>query len=151
MRLYVDTNIFVDFLSYRTPFYEAARMLFLLGSLGELDLRMGAQQATDIVYILTTGPSRMTSGEAKEALRLLRPYVDICSLDALDVDAALDSGWDDFEDACIYQCALKMKADAIVTRNQDDFARSSIKVFDCIELLDYLEREKGLVYEEIPW
>ncbi len=151
MKLLIDTNIFIDFLTYRSPFYELARKLFLVGSLGEFDLSMGAQQATDIFYILTTGPYRMTIDKAREALRYLRQYVQVCSLDALDIDAALDSAWDDFEDACFYQCALKIKADAIVTRNREDFARSSIKVFDCAELFDYLENEKGLVYGEIEW
>ena len=74
----------------------------------------------------------------------------VYSLTEADVDAALDSAWDDFEDACVYQCARKIKADAIITRNQKDFARSSIRVFDCDELFAYLEKEKGLVYDFIP-
>jgi len=45
----------------------------------------------------------------------------------------------------------KLEADAIVTRNQKDFEKSLIKVFDCDELFAYLAEEKGLVYEEIPW
>lgn len=39
----------------------------------------------------------------------------------------------------------------IITRNQKDFEKSSIKVFDCDELFAYLAEEKGLTYEEIPW
>ena len=54
-------------------------------------------------------------------------------------------------DACVYQCALKLKADAIITRNRKDFEKSSIRVLDCEELFDYLAEEKGLVYEEIPF
>lgn len=46
--------------------------------------------------------------------------------------------------------ALKVKADAIVTRNQEDFEKSSIKVFDCTGLFAYLEEEKGLVYDFVP-
>ena len=72
------------------------------------------------------------------------------ALSETDVDAALDSPWSGFEDACVYQCALKVKADAIVTRNQKDFEKSSIKVFDCTGLFAYLEEEKGLVYDFVP-
>ena len=50
----------------------------------------------------------------------------------------------------MYQYALKLEADAIVTRNQEDFEKSSIKVFDCDELFAYLEEEKGLAYDFIP-
>ena len=51
----------------------------------------------------------------------------------------------------MYQYALKLEADAIVTRNQKDFEKSLITVFDCDELFAYLAEEKGLTYEEMPW
>ena len=47
-----------------------------------------------------------------------------------------------------YQCALKLKADAIIAANQRISEKSSIKVFDCDELFPYLARRRGLVYEE---
>lgn len=61
-------------------------------------------------------------------------------------DQALDSPWLDAEDACIHLCALKIKADAIITSNKKDFERSSIKVFDCDGLFAYLKQEKNLDY-----
>lgn len=151
MRLLVDTNIVIDRLAHRKPFEDAAKKLFLLGALGEFDLCIGASQVTDIFFLLTSGPEKMSFDEGKLALRRLREYVRVCSLNEADVDAALDSAWNDFEDACVYQCALKIKADAIVTRNQQDFEKSSIKVLDCDELFAYLAEEKGLTYDEIPW
>ncbi len=151
MKLIIDTNVVIDNFAIRKPYDEVSRLLFLLGSLSEFELWVGASQVTDIFYLLSTGTGKMGGQQTLEALRNMRKHVQICSLDALDIDAALDSAWEDFEDACFYQCALKIKADAIVTRNQEDFARSSIKVFDCAELFDYLENEKGLVYEEIEW
>ena len=39
---------------------------------------------------------------------------------------------------CVYQYALKLEVDAIVTRNQKDFEKSLIKVFDRDELFAYL-------------
>ena len=51
----------------------------------------------------------------------------------------------------MYQYALKLEVDAIVTRNQKDFEKSLIKVFDRDELFAYLVEEKGLTYEEMPW
>lgn len=151
MRVLVDTDIVIDHLAHRKPFEDAAKKLFLLGAMGEFDLRIGASQVTDIFFLLTSGPEKMSFDEGKLALRRLREHVRVCSLSEADVDAALDSTWDDFEDACVYQCACKLKADAIITRNQRDFEKSSIKVFDCDELFAYLAEEKGLTYEEIPW
>ena len=84
----------------------------------------------------------MRRSEEEHAATLRGAYARICPSTEADVDAALDSAWDDFEDACVYQCARRLKADAIITRNQKDFARSSIKVFDCDELFAYLEKRR---------
>ena len=151
MRYVIDTNIFIDFFAHRKPYEDSARKLLLLGALREFSLWVSSSQITDIFFMLTTGPQRMNREQAKTALRMLRKQSRVCSLAEADVDAALDSTWDDFEDACVYQCALKLKADAIITRNQKDFEKSSIKVFDCDQLFAYLAEEKGLTYEEIPW
>ncbi|CVH80236.1 type II toxin-antitoxin system VapC family toxin [Rubneribacter badeniensis] len=150
MRLLVDTNIVLDYLDERPSFFQSARKLMILGFLHELELWMSASQATDLFYLLTNGGRASEAGEVKKSMRQARQFIRICSLTESDVDAALDSSWDDFEDACVYQCALRLKADAIITRNQKDFERSSIKVFDCDELFAYLEEEKGLAYDFIP-
>ncbi len=146
MRLLVDTNILVDHLLDRRPFSEPASLLIALGRLREFELWMSASQITDVFYILSDGGKAARALMVRAALRRMREAVRVCALLESDVDATLDSPWDDFEDACVHQCALKIKADAIITRNQEDFARSSIKVFDCDELFAYLRDEKGLDY-----
>ena len=141
MRLFVDTNIVLDYLDERPGYVGPARKLMILGFLHELDL----------FYLLTNGGRASEATEVKRTMQRARQFIRVCSLNEADVDAALDSTWNDFEDACVYQCALKLKADAIITRNRKDFEKSSIRVLDCEELFDYLAEEKGLVYEEIPF
>lgn len=151
MKFLVDTNVIIDHVRDRGPFGDPARKLLTLGILREFELWMSASQVTDAYYLLTAGGKPSLADKVKSSLKGVRAAVRVCSLTEADVDAALDSTWDDFEDACVYQCALKLKADAIITCNQKDFERSSIKVFDCDELFAYLAKEKGLVYEEMPW
>ena len=100
---------------------------------------------------LTGGGKPALAVQLKRDLKKLRQGVRICGVNEVEFDAALDSSWSDLEGSCVHQCALKLKADAIIARNQKDFEKSSIKVFDCDELFAYLAEEKGLVYEEIPW
>ena len=146
MRLLVDTNIIIDYLQDRRPFSELAELLLTLAYVKEHELWVSSSQVTDAFYLLSEGGKPALAENAKHLLRQMRQVVRIGSLGELDIDAALDSPWEDFEDACVYQCACKVKADAIITRNQKDFARSSIKVFDCDELFTYLKDEKGLDY-----
>ena len=151
MKIFIDTNIFIDYFAMRMPFYNSAKKLLAVGFLGEYEMWSGASQLTDIFYLLTNAKEseRFTSQQAKEELKKLRQYVNICSLTQSDVDNALNSTWNDFEDACIYQCACKIKADAIITRNKKDFEKSSIHVFDCDEWFSYLKETKGISFDEI--
>ncbi len=122
-----------------------------LGFLREFELWMSSSQFADAYYLLSDGGKPSLADDVKGKLKGVREAVRACSLNEADIDAALDSTWDDFEDACVYQCARKLKADAIVTRNQKDFGKSSINVFDCDQLFAYLEEERKLTYDFLPF
>lgn len=149
MKVFLDTNILIDYLAYRQPFYESARKVLVLSALGEFEPWVGASQITDVFYVLTAGPEKMDSATAKNVLRRLRQHVRVGSLSEAEIDDALESPWEDFEDACVYQTAVALNVDVIISRNQKDFSRSSIKVMDCQEFFAFLEEKHGLAYEEI--
>ena len=151
MRLMLDSNIVIDYIKLREPFYASARKLVMLGFLAEHELWFSSAQANDVFYTLTGGGRPSQAAQLKQDLKKMRQGMRICGVNEVQFDAALDSSWVDLEDACVYQCALRLKADAIITRNQKDFEKSTIKVFDCDELFAYLAEEKGFTYEEIPW
>lgn len=150
MRVLIDTNVALDAVARREPFYDKARLLFLAGYVKEIELWMSVSQMTDVFYIHTQGKSSLAF-EGKRSLRLLRKCINVVSMGEIEFDEALASGWGDLEDACVHVAARCAKADVIVTRNKADFARSSIRVMDCEELFDYLEKEKGLVYDEVEF
>lgn len=151
MNLLVDTNIAIDCLQNREPFAASARKLFCLGYLKEMSLWMSVSQFTDAIYVLSDGGRPSLMGETRRQMKSLLKSVHLCPLNEEDAKAVLDSTWEDLEDAFVYRAALKVNADAIITRNQQDFQKSFIKVLDCEEFFVWLEAEKGLVYEEIPW
>lgn len=149
MRLFLDTNIMLDHILGRQPFADDAEKLMLLLSLNELEGWCGVSQYTDLFYVLTHGAGKVAPDAAKDSIRLMRTAVHGCSLSDEDAENALDSTWADFEDACIYQMALKVEADALITRDKEGFALSSIPVFDCVQLFVWLREKKGLDYDEI--
>lgn len=57
------------------------------------------------------------------------------------------SNWSDLEDCLVFRNASGVKADGIVTRDANGFARSSIKVYDYDELFDHLRDAYGLDYD----
>jgi predicted nucleic acid-binding protein len=149
MRLFVDSNIIIDYLAVREPFYSDARKLMILGALGEADLWVSASQFSDIFYVLTEGGKTSLSGEWQARLKLCRSFLNICGVLDADIDATLDLNWSDLEDAGVYRCAQKVNADFIITRDLKGFAASSIPILDAAGFFAYLEREKNLSYEEL--
>ena len=122
-----------------------------MGALGEVDLWMQPSQFTDAFYLLTEGGKPRLAESVKLRLLKVKRLARICTLGEYDIENALESSWPDFEDACLYQCAKKLHAEAIITRNQADFDRSTIPVYDCAEFFAHLKNVHGLVYEEIDW
>ena len=55
------------------------------------------------------------------------------------VDDSLASQFNDFEDAMQYYCALRAKADIIITRNGKDFSASKLPVMTATEYLSTLK------------
>ena len=68
-----------------------------------------------------------------------------------DACAAVSSNFDDLEDALIYQAARSVKAEAIITRNQKDFEKSSIPALNSNEFFDWLALHKSIHYAQIDF
>lgn len=145
-RYVLDTNIVIDFVEKRAPFYEASRLLMLLGRIGEFELWLLESQFTDLIYILTEGGNSSRMQQTLQALRGLRSFIEVYSNGAEGIDRMLNTDRDDPEDALIHEAALALQADAIITRNQDDFGGSLVKAMDCEQLFAYLEDTHDLVY-----
>jgi predicted nucleic acid-binding protein len=54
------------------------------------------------------------------------------------VEKALNSDFEDFEDALQYFCALDSKCDIIITRNQKDFKQALLPVMSAEEYIKSL-------------
>lgn len=149
LRLLLDTNVVIDYLDAREPHYEKARLLMLAGYAGEFELWITASQVSDLIYILSEGGSRERMPSVLERLRRLRSFVEVFATGESEVGRMLAASWKDPEDCLLFETALSLKADAIITRNQKDFETSLIKVLDCEEFFKWVKREYSLDYDEV--
>ena len=121
MRIMLDTNIVIDILEKREPFF-ANSYLVLLNALENGDLcMMPVSAVTDIAYILRK------SGDVKDKLLKLSYMISLTDVTADDFNEAVKSDMPDFEDALLAACAKRNKADCLVTRNVKDFAKSPVR------------------------
>lgn len=143
MRLFLDTNVLIDFLAKREPFYENARELMALSAAGILELWMSSSQVTDLVYILSNGGKTGQQDAARAAVKGLRRLVHVCAPGEQQVDDALESSWKDFEDAFVHEAARLVGASRIVTRDQTGYVQSRIPVVSPSEALTQVRAVQG--------
>lgn len=149
MRVVLDTNILLDVVLRREPFYSDARLLMMFGYLGEFELWMGSSQVTDFIYVASYGGKASEVEKVKNLMAYLRKVVHIYATNEDDFDAVSESTWTDLEDAFVFQTAQNIKAGAIISRDKTGFSKSPIKVFDCTEFFAYLKEKRGVSYEEV--
>jgi len=124
MKIYFDTNIIVDVLRHREPFYENSNKILMLAVDGQIDGIVCTSAVTDIYYLI-----RKQYEEAKTAIGIIFDILEIIKpVDTLvtDVFCAAELGFRDFEDAIVAAIAQREKADYIITRNIADFSKSPI-------------------------
>lgn len=148
-KLLVDTNVLIDYLSMREPFYDEARLLMIVGRVGEFELWMTSSQVTDLIYILSDGGKQSLMPSVLERLRGLRTFVEVFAVGGAEADRMLASAWKDPEDALMFESALSLKADAIITRNAKDFESSLVRAMTAREFFNWLRDEKGVDYQEV--
>lgn len=147
-RLFLDTNVVIDYLAHRDPFYEDARKTMLLGALEQAELWTSPSQFSDFFFIVAEGGRASVSADARERLCKLRGFLHVCVMRDADIDAALESGWADLEDALVSRCAVNMGVDYLITRDTHGFEASECAVLTPAEFFERLQRD-GLRYEEV--
>lgn len=137
-KLFIDTNIVIDLLAERKPFYEDAAKLFSLSDKNKIKLSVSSLTFANTNYILQKTNSAST---AKEILRKFKILTTVLSLDDKIIDLALnDSGFGDFEDAIQYYSAIENSQEILITRNLKDFKTSKIPVMTASEFIKSLKQ-----------
>ena len=132
-KVFLDTNIVVDFLCERGQFYLPAARIVVKAFHGEIELCCSSLTFATASYLM--GKSRLDS------VAIFQKIASFCTLctptivDGTTIDEALHSEFTDFEDAMQYFSARRFGADIIITRNKNDFLNSQIPCYDPVEFL----------------
>lgn len=124
MKVLLDTNIILDVILQRQPFFTFAFEILKLSDAGELESYITSNSITDIFYVLRKHFNNVD--DRKKAVKHILNMVDIVSVTRTDIFKSFELEYTDFEDALQTQCAKKVKANYIITRNVKDFKDKSI-------------------------
>lgn len=123
--LFVDTDVVLDLLARREPFYGAAARLFSEAEAGNLTLCVSSLTFANLFYLLR---KQHPGPQAQQVLRTFKQLVSVVSVDDTIVEQALHAGFTGFEDALQYFCALSARCSGLITRNVRHYRKSSIRV-----------------------
>ena len=131
-QILLDTNIVLDLLARRMPFYDEAAELLSLADRKTISLSLSSLSLANTHYILT---KYTTEREARTIIRNFKVLVQVLSFDDKITDLALNSDFKDFEDAIQYFTAIENDQELIVTRNMSGYRKSKIPVMTAREFI----------------
>jgi predicted nucleic acid-binding protein len=134
-RIFIDTNVMLDLLGERKPFYESIAKIATLAEKEKLTMFVSPISFATVNYFLTKFENSIV---AREKLRKFKIISKICSLDEQTIEKGLNSSIRDFEDALQYFSATESNCDIIITRNGKDFKKSLLPVMTADEFLKSL-------------
>lgn len=126
MKLFLDTNVILDFVLNRLPFSEDASSIIEHATINKFEIFISSSSITDIYYIISKKYNKKIAHDFISDVVL---NFKLTEVNHTTISDAVKSTFNDFEDAVQYQSALHANVNFIITRNVKDFAKSKIKIF----------------------
>lgn len=136
-KIFLDTNIVVDFLGERENFYEASAKVLTLADQKKIKIFTTSNTISTTYYIISKYEN------SRIAIEKIRKFKLLCSISITDdevIEKAINSNFKDFEDAIQYFSAVATDCDLIITRNEKDFKNALIPVMNAESYLQTLKK-----------
>jgi predicted nucleic acid-binding protein len=133
MRLFVDSSVILDAVKHSGPHYEDAKYFLMLGYTTEIELWMSPLQFSEVLNVAAAAGRDMFHYS-----RELRRSINVAQLSTRELASAEARPWVDFNAAVVFDLALSIRAEAIITNEPLKYVASSIPVYDCKKLAEYL-------------
>lgn len=136
MVILIDTNVALDFLTMRQPYYNDARNVIMICAKEKVKGYIAFHSLPNFFYILRKNYSE---ADRRAMLKKLCTVLEVTGASHDKVCEAIEQvGFSDFEDCLQDECAREISADYIITRNLDDFRTSQVKAVTPQKLLEII-------------
>lgn len=135
-KVFVDTNILIDFLGDRMPFADAAEELVLMAEAKTIEVYVSPLSFDNIYYILS---HQFSHTQLMKMFDQLLRHIKVLNTNKEVVQKAVMSDFVDFEDAIQYFSLIKEKGiSTIITRDRKGFRKGKLSVMTAEEYLKQL-------------
>lgn len=131
-KVFVDTDIILDLLSNRLPFYIHSANLFSAADKNEIKLYVSSLSFANLNYILS---KQYSADQARKKLLKFKTLVTVLSVTDKVIELALSSEFKDFEDGIQYFTAIENNIKIVLTRNLKDYKSAQISVLTAEQFL----------------
>ena len=133
MNIFIDTNVLVDVVAMRDPFFDDSYRAFSRGVKGNGNRVLVSDFAICTMAYLVR---KRLKGEAlRIMLDNLQKHLSIVPVGPQAIADAIANFTNDFEDEVQYRAALATHADIIITRDKTGFAKASMSVMTPTEFI----------------
>ncbi len=135
-KIFTDTDIIIDLVAMREPFYPHAARLFSLADQGKIKIFVSALTFANLNYIITR---QLSHEQARKAMSAFKSLVTILPLTEKIIELALVSKFKDFEDGLQYHTATEHQVKKLITRNLKDYKNANIIVMTAEQYINGLK------------
>lgn len=136
MKILFDTNVILDVMLLRKPFYESSALILAQVERKNIDGYVCSTTITTIHYLVEKAKGRKAAlFQIKNILKIFQ----VSQVDKSCLESALTSKIEDYEDAVLDESGFRERIDGIVTRNTKDFRQSKLNIYNPEELLKILK------------
>ena len=146
MRVFLDTNIFLEYFQRRTYHKEVSRIFDAIED-GNIKAYVSAGTIYTLAYLIRMELKRMQIHRPEQTIRLRTALNTILSLVSVGnvshknfQQGTNDNGFDDIEDSFQYQCAVQNKCDVIITINLHDYLGADFSKIQVLSPQEYVEK-----------
>ncbi len=132
MNVFLDTNVLLDVLAQREPFYTASAQVWTLAETGRIVGFVSTLSLPNLFYLMRRSEG---SRKAKKNLGILRDIFQLVPLDEQITHQSLGADIEDFEDAVQFFSVIRAGATTLITRNPKDFPKGDIAIQTPAEFL----------------
>ncbi len=138
MKIFLDSDVIIDFLTGKEPFLNEIKIIIHKGIRKEFKLYTSALIIANVHYFIAKTEN---SKQAIYKIDKLTSFIKVLSVGEREILESIKSKFKDFEDCIQNTCATNNKMDVIVTRNIKDFKLSNLPILSPKELLVKLEEK----------
>lgn len=138
MKVYIDSDVILDYLYEREPFSSNSKIIIALIEKKIVKGYISSLILWNIYYVLS---KYLGEREARKKIKIFRSLIEIIAVDGKIIDLGLSSNIKDFEDSIQYYAADSANVDFLITRNKKDYPKSGLRILNPDEFIKIMQEK----------